>query len=308
LGIYLLSTISLFTLLWIAATTFLTKIDLHDTVQFLEMFVSGYGGLVDKPSVTAIFCVFFAVHALLRGIYRVRIGILSKIDAYQAAIGTMILVWMPYYVNRMHEWNLWFHTILLLLLFTPRIGPAALRFLVRRSHFGAFYVGLAGATICGFMLMSVERLIDNSNKFLRSVTTECDAALIEMAGLCVAGDDGRRVAAKLQILREIRERQDYLVLSLLPTQIRLLRFNDGFPWYEPFSEIPRPRDLSELVAWIQANGPRYILIDNPDSTIARRMVLQTQHLQAIAGASTAYRKIRTGPEWILYQRHPGNEG
>jgi len=273
-----------------------------DLFLFIELFASGYGGLVQRPSVFATFAVFFGVAALVRGVLRARAKSVSNVDAFQAGIGAMILTWLPYYINRMAEWNLWFQAVLVLLLFAPRFDASSLRILTRKSQFGAFYVGLAMSLVGGLVFFSAERLLRDSQNFSRLYNWSCHEVLETSSGLCVPGRDGVEISEQFEFLRGIEEKRDYLVLSLLPTQIRLMGFNEGFPWYDPFVELPRQRDFDEIINWIDVNGPRYVLRDDPASRTSLQVITRTRHFERLIGSLKSYRKYQAGSGWIIYER------
>ena len=116
-------------------------------LEFLRLFSSGYGGLVSKLEVFAGLLVFFGAHALIRGAWWAKRGKLTPLRAYQSAVGAMILVWLPYYVNRMNVLNLWFEAVLLILLFAPSLPNYPSDALRARDRFKVFYVATAFALL-----------------------------------------------------------------------------------------------------------------------------------------------------------------
>lgn len=276
-----------------------------DLLVFVELFASGYGGIVGKPSVFGAFAAFFAVAALVRGVLRARNGKITRIDAFQAGIGTMILTWLPYYINRMDERNLWFHGLLVLFLFAPRLDGSSLQILSRKVRFGGVYVWLAISLVGGQVFYSAERLLMDSQNLIRWRDWPCQTTLEESSGLCVPGRLGGKISDKLAYLRSITEKEDYLVISQLAGQVRLLGFNEGFPWYAPFAEVPRAADLAAIVDWIDVRGPRFVVADDPTSTISREVPARTRHFEKIVGSLKFYREYDVGSGWIIYERIAG---
>lgn len=214
----------------------------------------------------------------------------------------MILAWLIYYANRMSETNLWFHALVILLLFTPRIDFSLLRLLSRRFQFARLYVVLALSLVGGLLFWSADRTFWDGLNYYRLFHSSCHDSPGQVKDFCIIGNDRLEISTKIDFLKGIDEKQNYLIISLLPTQIRLMGFNEGFPWYEPFGETPRSRDFDAMTNWIEARGPRYVVTDDPASTAATVMSNRTQHFQRLVNGLKSYRKYKIDAGWIIYQR------
>lgn len=272
-----------------------------DLFSNIKLFSSGFG-LVRKPHVIAIFIIFFAVFALVRGVLRARNGNGSSVDAYQAGIGTIMLTWLPYYVNRAGEANLWFQAVLILLLFAPRIGFSSLRILSGKFQFGVFYTGLAISFMGALLFWSSEQNFWKGSSYYYLDKSSCFESPEYLKGFCFVGSEGPGISKQLGFLKGLTEKRDFLVISHLSTQVRLIGFNEGFPWYEPFGEIPRDRDMNSLLNWIETKGPRYVVTDDPASAISKKMPNRTQHLQHIVNSLDSYHKHKINSGWVIYER------
>ena len=301
-GLFLVLTMFFFVFLFLFLVPMLYRGTKADLFSFLELFSSGYGGLVSRPSVFAIFVVFFAVIAIVRGVLRAREGNITNVDAFQAGIGMMMLVWLSYYFNRMAEWNLWFQAVLVLLLFAPRINFSSLRMLSRKFQFDSVYLWLAVSLMGALVFSSAGRNLYDSLNYYRFVKSSCNDSLHVVKGFCFAGSDGPEISKQVTFLKNLPGRGDYLIISYMPTQVRLMGFNEGFPWYDLFGEIQRDEDLNLVIKWIETKGPRYIATDDPFSAISVQMPNRSQHLQHIVNSLQSYEKINNDSGWIIYER------
>lgn len=273
-----------------------------DPSSLLALFTSGSMGLVNDMSILAPLLTFFGCSALVRGAILARMGNISPVSAYQAAIGAMILVWLAYYLNRMHDWNLWLQAVLLICLFAPKIRPSILRFYRRKLDLSKFYVATATALVIGLLFQSAHRFAIGDMRHFAGLAQEgCLEKLALFQKYCHLSPQTAEIVAQLSALDGL-SRFDNLVVSLLPAQVRFMGFNEGFPWYEPFSETRTLRDMEKMTRWINAHGPRYIVMDNPISSVAAAMPNRREHMRMIELRLTAYRRIRTVPGWIFYQR------
>lgn len=206
----------------------------HNLFTFFNMFLKGYGGLVEKPQFIATLAFFFATQALLQGILAVRQNDRSWISMYQASLGTIILVWMPYYINRMGFWNLWFQIVLLLLLMAPRWNQKFLKDLLR----GGWAVSGSIIFLCfvGGQLMSSLPELRAQLKNARQVNEELkQGRFISLVnGIEIPLGEARAFQEQITVLP--KNKKEVLVLSNTPTTIRLLGWNKGFPWYDVVME------------------------------------------------------------------------
>jgi hypothetical protein len=307
-GLFFALTAIIFTLFYTFFCQLFYKSTSVNIFSFIKIFASGYGGLVGQPNVLATFVVFFGGVALVRGVLRARNGKVSSIDAYQAGVGAIMLAWLPYYVNRMAEWNLWVQASLLLLLFAPRIDFSFLRILSRKDHFCTLYISLGVSLMGAHMIFStVQSWAPHVVRYCRVIGSRPVKAASygdQEAGrgyrvVCV---DAPEIAKQLGFLEGITEKNDYLIISKFPTQIRLMGFNKNFPWYDPFGEIPRVSDFNSLIDWIETRGPHYLMIDDPASSISMEKPNHTQHFQQIVNSLPFYRKHKTDSGWVIYER------
>lgn len=269
---------------------------------FMDLFASGYGGLVRKPSTFALLLVFFSLLALMRGILRARRGHLTSVDAYQAAVGVTILLWLPYYLNRMSEWNLWFHAILLLLLFAPRISAASFRLLRKRDTAGALQVRVALSLGAALVVSASVQTWSETWEYIETSSPECGVTVQPIAGYCFPGVDNPKLIAHVKHLDSLEVKSDFLVFSYFPAQVRLAGFNKGFPWYEPFGEVYREKEKREVSQWIIENGPRYLVVESPNNILSQQQPNRSAHFQSLVAELPTYGLSVHIAGWDVYER------
>jgi hypothetical protein len=107
----------------------------------------------------------------------------------------------------------------------------------------------------------------------------------------------------LQSLTDIHEPTSSLVLSLLPTEIRLLGYNENFPWNDPYSEIFTVKDELMLRNWIDYSGPRRILVEKiSDDSIANRKP-RTRFYERIMSSQDRYSEKKENKFFRVYERN-----
>jgi len=275
----------------------ITNISTGGLLEFVSLFAGGYGGLAAMPSTTAILLFFFAVGAVLRGVWRARRGKLVWVDLYQASVGTIMLVWFMYYMNRMHNWNLWFQLVMLAFMIAPRLTPGSMRLLFwLPSRRVITYPVIIACFIGGQFGHSAYKLSSYTAEWSRTDFTDC----VLINGMCLKGALGSQTAEKLETLAARFSPRDTLVLSKISSSVRLKGFNEGFPWYEPFGEVIRNRDVDLFVDWIERRGPKYILVDDPNSLIAQAWV--HHNYDDVITRLDSYRKTGTDTGWVIYER------
>jgi hypothetical protein len=273
-------------------------------LEFLRLFVSGYGSLVSKLDVFAGLLVFLGGHALIQGAwYGVR-GRITPQRAYQSSIGVMILVWLPYYINRMNPMNLWFETVLLILLFAPSVPDCPSDVLnAPRVGFKAFYVATTVALFAALGAQSIGTLIPDAYNYVRLARASCIGSLSPIQGLCAEDAEVTEESrAIIHSLKQIQHKDEYLVLSHLSSGVRLHGFDRAFPWYEPFGEVAKTHDLRMVTTWIDRRGPPHLMVSNPTSQLSASVPNRTRHLTELVECLTQYEQVGNDPHWLYFDR------
>lgn len=299
IGLYVILVISVFLLLSNILVQSFYGESSSDLFYFVRLFSSGYGGRVSELSVFAGILIFFGSYSLMRGAALAKNDRISTLTAYQAALGTMILVWMTYYINSMSEWNLWFQGILLILLFAPNIRTSLQKIVRAEFGFKTFYRITAISLIAALVFLSAERHFLSTINYLKNAGS--DYSLFQNF-YCVDPETESSIK-KLNQLKNISNKKDYLLISHLSSEVRLLGFNEKFPWYDPFGEIPKERDLDNIIFWINNSGPRYLISENPSSPLSLSVPNRTNHIEKILEGVTAYTQVKDDSNWLFFERN-----
>jgi hypothetical protein len=262
---------------------------------------SGYGGVVQPWLPVAALVILFASLGVISTILKARQGRATRTDALQCAIGAIMLAWLPYYVNRPYDSNLWFELVLLLFLWAPQLMRLDVRSLSTRIGSVAPYAWLSTAFLTG-VLVSTTPTIASAVSAMSEQTASCDPPAVIVLGRCLTSPDADQVQSQLAYLSGLSSKDDYLVLTDLPSQVRIMGFNEGVPWYDFFGDVPRTQDLQSMRAWIDSHGPRYLLVDDPASEMAVELPNLTEHQKQIVQGLHNYRLLRTDSGWQVYKR------
>jgi len=270
--------------------------------QFLTVFLkNGYGGMVDKPSLMATLLFFAATTVILRGVLHSRNGTISKTEAYEAAMGTFILVWLIYYANRMAELNLWFQSALLILMIAPRIDYREWKILARRPLRCRLTLAVVIACMIGGQLAySSAHFATNSIKWFIRQYVGYDECMI-LDGKSVPWLPQSRIQLQINALTEKHSPSDTLVLSGISSYARRHDFNSGFPWYSP-GEIIDKRDVEKFENWAARRGPKYIIADDPTCDIAMARPEHSKLIQSFLVNLTSYAEVGRDSGWIVLER------
>ncbi|OPL14362.1 MAG: hypothetical protein AVO39_09265 [delta proteobacterium MLS_D] len=270
--------------------------------QFLSLFaIGGYGGLVEKPSMSATLLFFVATATILDSVWRARRGDIVMTDAYGAAVATIMLIWLMYYVNRMAESNLWFQWVLLVLLIAPHLTREVWQNLFRKPLKYGVPIGAIIACMMGGQIVSSSLQIglvageSFSWQFVR-----CDDNMT-VDGKCLPWFPGSKFELQMNVLIENYSPDETLVLSGVPTYVRLRGFNDGVPLYSPM-EARYEKDVDGIVNWIERHGPKYILADDPSFDIALAAPERSRQIQKYLSRLISYRELRREDGWVVLER------
>lgn len=274
-----------------------TNASLFDTTQ---TFLSGYGQLSAPPEFLFGLVFFLAAATILRIVFMCRVTRLANTMAFQAAIAIMILTWLPYYINRMSYSNLFFACILIGILGASQIDRDLLsRLTVKRSP-DSLTLTIYGATIFAVSAFSIWGATSSWLEFV-SKQSDCKYPAVTVSGFCYKGPASQQLRPQLKVLGELDPRET-LVVTHFSTQSRLLGLNEGFPYYEPFSQLHTDEDIRQMAEWIDRNGPEFVLFDDPGSATATSVSKRTDTLEMVAQALSCYLRVRVSDSWVQYRR------
>jgi len=187
--------------------------------------------------------------------------------------------------------------VLLAFMIAPRLTPGSMRLLFwTPSRRVVTYPVIIACFVGGQFGYSAYKLSSYTAEWSRTVLTDC----VVINGMCLKGALGSQTGEKLETLAARFSPHETLVLSRISSSVRLQGFNEGFPWYEPFGEVIRNRDVDLLVDWIEKRGPKYILVDDPNSLIAQAAV--HHNFDDVIARLDSYRKTGTDTGWVILER------
>jgi hypothetical protein len=292
---------------WTAMSALTSNKDLSSLGYFVSIFGgSGYGGYVSTPSFLAI-ALFFAASSIivsesLRVVFNNRRED-ERDNAFSCGIAMMILAWLPYYVNRMSEWNLWIMPLLLLLLATnymegrhsehatgpnPNLSVSVLLPLT----LAATFVGARDSSAS--MLRYFDALKRNG----------CELAIKSAGGYCKSEDIIKRTARLNEFLDIPPSRKaDYLILSPFhDTSARIAGFNRNLPWYATISAITMD-ELRSQSKWIDENGPQFVVVPIAEASDSFNIKERIRHLRLIIDGTASYSRSSDKHGWSVFRKH-----
>ncbi len=275
-----------------------------DFFSNIRTFGQGLGGIVSRPHLMAPLVLVLAAHAVARGFFRAQKGRLTGTDAYQTAVGGVMLVWLVYYVAREDEWNIWFQSLLLLALVAPRLKRPFRLLDTIRSRPARYMAVLA---ILAFTASSVTAFM-----YHRSYSSHIRFFFIQpkmfadLAGrealYFMNPDDKAAYEDKMRALGGLADKDDAVVLSNYPVSVRLQGFNAHFPWYDVFGEINSLSKAAMFVAWMAEHGGACLILDDPQSPLTAATPAHVEHYAHVLAALGRYREVKRESGWIVYRR------
>ena len=126
---------------------------------YFTRFAAGYGGFAFHPNPWPFLMLLCGAAVMLQASSRAARGILTDPQADRSGIGAMLLIWLPYYVNRADWWNLWSLVMLLLFVVADWVTLRRWRAAIERLRRGR--LTLAVAVVAGVAApFALENLVD----------------------------------------------------------------------------------------------------------------------------------------------------
>lgn len=294
--IYLFITLCIFIPTNYVTRLYLYKEDSEDIFHFIKLFSSGYGGLKNTVSTYAILLFFIGSTFVSIGFKSIQNNLITKEIAFRGSIGSMIILWLMYYINRMDYWNLWFNTVFLILIISSlyKIKFPRVKKNILLSNLIIF------STLLGLTFESMEVLSHQVKSAFEKIP--CNVELALSTNFCFKLENDGYLEKKIAYLKAIKNKNDYLVLSNLSSQARIQGFNTGFPWYEPFAEINKQSDFNKFSSYINQGNYKFIITDNFDSKLSKLVPNKSNHLKDLINSLNNYQILDANDEWILYKK------
>jgi hypothetical protein len=99
-----------------------------------------------------------------------------------------------------------------------------------------------------------------------------------------------------------KNKKEVLVLSNAPTTIRLLGWNQGFPWYDIVMEQLCNQDTDTVVSWIDRQGPHWIYTNSLKSFTGSALTERCYALEKILSRLQKYRLRSQNTKWLIFER------
>lgn len=292
---------------WSTIEGFTSSGNLSSLGYFVSMFGgSGYGGLVSAPSFLAV-AIFFASSLIVT---KEALLISSEYEqnkiannAFSCGIAMMILAWLPYYVNRMSEWNLWIIPLLLfLMVINYREGG------VTKTSQKNIDLCLSPSILFPLVLATtftgvLESAASTLGYARRLKANDCSITSLSGSTYCMSEDIVSRTR-NLDIFLSAQKdkKSDYLILSPFhDNQARIAGFNSQFPWHAAMGAITVD-EVKAQSKWIDDQGPAFLLVPIPDESDSNGTNERIRHLKLIANGASAYSMVDVKGGWSFYQR------
>jgi len=265
----------------------------YDSPSYVQLFSSGYGGMLNKWIFEAVIFLLFAITILKEDFRKIKLR--TEIENLTPGIVSLMCVgWLFYYFNRQDSWNLWPIYILCLLGLTSK--------LLEEKDVKQFVIKQA-IPLALIWTQIVASIVHDQHSFS---SVKIDAEKMPKNGIVVASgyfqnSASRELKSHFDHLRTNYEGSNTLVLSIFPNEIRRMGFNQNLPWYDPFSEVPLERDLQKIIEWIKKSDYQFVLIENKQSIFFDSSPTRVAHYYAIIDRVGEYSEKSNSHGWTIYE-------
>ncbi len=276
---------------------------------FTLMGVKGYGGISSWPSVLALAAFFIAIvnltNTVLLGFIDNGLNSEKFINPFSIALSIMILAWMPYYINKQGDWNLWFFPFFVFLLLISNFRQTSLQGLSpAKNHWF-----LSSGVIAIFLLISVysynyKEGLSYSKKFIYDAAHNQCKLIVPFSASTPCYDQSitKRLSTLDPYLQEINNKSDYWVFSPFhETTLRLNGFNEGYPWYIHTGAITK-KDMRLRSLFIDQHGPKYLLFPSLSSQDSAYALEHLRHSDYLLESISEYTYQENHDGWRIYRR------
>lgn len=267
---------------------------------YLFRFASGYGGLEFRPNSWVFLMVLGGATIMLHSSARAAQGLLTEAQGTRAAIGATLLVWMSYYVNRPHPWDLW--TLVMLLLFAVADWMTFRQWHVAVERFRRGRLTLAFAAVVGVVPpLAIQNASDIWGfLFAKSPPTA------RFSGVGVPASIESEISQKSATVKKLVATHQLVYISLASILVALdSRVPSGLVEDDAFSEAPTMTDVRHIAVEVLSRNPELVLFDLPNETISRLFPNRTALLERIkALIGGAYRYAGPQGNWAVWAHKP----
>jgi hypothetical protein len=263
-----------------------------------------WNGQVNKLNISAVFFMFFGTIYFLRGFSSSHQVIKSNsytIRKLQSATAAVLLFSLLYYFSRMSPANLWFQVIPFMLMIAPSINRRIFQMIRSHSSTISALAIVAFSFIGGLAFLNAFKLYQTTyTSYLAIYRSDCDLKVTIFQTLCNTFENPVVITKYVEEAGALADRNDSVVISILPSTIKTAGFNRKLPWD---SFIPaNTTEIEHWKVWLETNKPQFLLFDNPSSNVSLSRPGEVQFKRALLDYLSNYRLERTSYYWDRYQR------
>jgi hypothetical protein len=241
----------------------------------IRLFSSGFLGLAPESRPIVLVILLHASYVLVASIRAILNQRYPAPDPADAAVAVMILAWLPYYVNRPFDWNLWVVVALYPVLLAPAIAARGRR--------------LAALLVAVLIVLPTPMRAAKANLFVSTRSGWAPGWVVGWKSGCADGlilpdELCAHLHRRAETLRNFAGEGPMYWSSSLPLLTLHMSGVRGLLWTAVlWPQLFTPEDVERVAARIAAANPRNILMDNPlDSFLNfRRSSLQTRLLHRL---------------------------
>jgi hypothetical protein len=263
------------TLYWAIVGAIPSAVGVLSLFDNIRLFASGFLGLAPELRPIVLVILLHASYVLVAAIRSILNRGYPAPAPMDAAVATMILGWLPYYVNRPFDWNLWVVVSLYPILLAPAIAGHGRRF--------------AALLVAVLIVLPTPMRVAKANLFVPARAGWAPGWVLGWKSGCADG-----LILPDEVCAHLRQRADTLrqfagegpiywssSLPLLTLHMSGVR---GLLWTAVlWPQLFTPEDVERVAASVAMSNPRNILMDNPDDPFLnfKRSTLQTRLLHRL---------------------------
>lgn len=269
---------------------------------YFGRFTAGYAGLAFHPNPWPFLMLLCGSAAMLQASSRAARGVLTDPQAVRSAIGTTLLIWLPYYVNRADWWNLW--SLVMLLLFAAADWVTLRRWRVAIERLRRGRLTLAVAVVAG---VAAPFALQNLAETVAALSSG-PAPTASFSGMRVPDDVQAALAEKSATVKNLSAGHRLTYISVVSMLVTLdSGIDTGLAESDVFEETISEADLRKVAAEVLSQDADLVLFDAPDSMFYQGLPNREALLGRIkAFLRQTYAVDRTEGGWEIWTRQTPN--
>jgi hypothetical protein len=276
---------------------------LENFSPYFGRFAAGYAGLAFHPNPWPFLMLLCGSAVMLQASSRAARGVLTGPQADRSAIGAMLLIWLPYYVNRPDWWNLW--SLVMVLLFAVADWLTLRRWRLATERLRRGRLTLAVVVVAGVAApFALQNLADTV-----SALSQASAPPASFSGMRIPDDIRAVLAEKSATVKGLSGSHPLTYISIVSMLVALdSGIDPGLAEYDVFEETISEADLRKVAAEVLAQDPELVLFDAPDDAFSRRLpnrAAMLDRIKVLQGQAYAADRTEGGREiWIRRAPNP----